>query len=68
MIIRKFDEFFDDNGNIVIIYDRHFNDFYVRIDEWNDEGEEFEYGHFTVMTAQEIKRITNAKEITWECD
>lgn len=67
MIIRKNDEFMNENGELIVITGKHFSDYAVSVYQYNDESEEYDvFDRETFYTAAEIRRLANAKEITWE--
>lgn len=66
MIIKKNDEFVNENGELVRIVDKHFNDYAVEIFDYNEDTEEYDiYDRSTIYTACEVRKLTNAREITW---
>jgi hypothetical protein len=66
MLIRKNDEFVNENGELVIITGKHFSDYAVSIYQYNDDTENYDiFDRDTIYTAYEVKRLANAKEITW---
>ena len=68
MIIKRNDEFINDNGELVRITGKHFSDYAVDIFEFNDETEEYDiFDRNTIYTAHEVRILAKAREITW-CD
>jgi hypothetical protein len=66
MIIRKNDSFTNDNGELVVITGKHFNDYAVSIYQYNDDTEEYDiFDRDTFYTTSEVRKIAKAKEITW---
>lgn len=66
MIIRKNDEFVNDNNELVVITGKHFDDYAVSIYHYNDDTEEYDiFDRDTIYTAHEVRKIAGAKEITW---
>ena len=66
MIIRKNDEFVNDNGDLVVITGKHFSDYAVSIYHYNDDTENYDIlDRDTIYTAHEVRKIAGAKEITW---
>ena len=66
MIIKKNDEFINQNNQLVRITGKHFSDYAVDVFEYNDDSENYDiYDSSTIYTAGEIRRLAGAKEITW---
>lgn len=66
MIIRKNDSFMNDNGELVVITGKHFSDYAVSVYHYNDDTEEYDiFDRDTIYTAYEVRKIANAREITW---
>lgn len=69
MIIKKNDEFVNENGELVVINSKHFSDYSVSVYLYNEDTEEYDiFDRDTIYTALEVKHLANAKEITWEED
>ena len=66
MIIRKNDSFVNDNGELVVINGKHFNVYAVSVYHYNDDTEEYDiFDRYTFYTTYYVRKIANAKEITW---
>ena len=66
MIIKKYDEFVNQNGELVRLIGKHFNDYAVEIFNYNEDTEEYDiYDRSTIYTAPEVRRLVDAREITW---
>jgi hypothetical protein len=66
MIIKKNDEFVNENDELVRIVGKHFDDYAVEIFHYNEDTEEYDiYDRSTIYTAHEVRRLANAREITW---
>lgn len=69
MIIRKNDQFVNDNGELVVLTGKHFSDYAVSIYHYNEESEEYDiHDRDTIYTAHEIRQLAKAREITWSDD
>lgn len=67
MLIHKGDTFINDNGEMVQLNAPHFGDYAVSIYHYNEETEDFDiHDRDTIYTAAEIRRLANAKSITWK--
>ena len=72
MIIRKGDILYDESGDLryIKIEGRHFDDYAVSIWEprYDSDGEmldDWAHDHDAIFTANEIRTLANAKEITY---
>lgn len=69
MIIKKNDEFINQNNQLVRITGKHFSNYAVDVFEYNDDSENYDiYDSSTIYTISEVKRLADAKEITWNDD
>lgn len=67
MIIRKNDSFVNENGELVVINGKHFNDYAVSVYHYNDDTEEYDiYDRDTIYTNTEMCRLAKTKCITWD--
>ena len=68
MIIRKNDEFINENNELVRVNSKHFDrDYAVSIFEYNEDTEEYDiWDRDTIYTGGEICRLAGTKSITWE--
>lgn len=66
MIIKKNDEFVNENDELARIVGKHFDDYAVEIFRYNEDTEEYDiYDRSTIYTAHEVRKLANAREITW---
>ena len=70
MIIRKNDQFINENDEMIRINARHFSsDYAVSVYHYNDESGEYDiFDRDTFYTAAEVRKLAGANEITWQDD
>lgn len=67
MIIRKGDQFINENGELIRVNAKHFDrDYAVSVYHYNDETEEYDiFDRDTIYTNIEMCRLAKTKCITW---
>ena len=70
MIIRKGDQFINENNELIRVNAKHFSsDYAVSVYQYNDETEEYDiFDRDTFYTNTEMCRLAKAKCITWDDD
>ena len=70
MIIRKGDQFINENNVLIRVNAKHFDsDYAVSVYQYNDETEEYDiFDRDTFYTAAEVRKLAGANEITWKDD